>query len=138
MGPELRPLAPSSTGEGSGGRDPAREAGSGTRPRTHLQVPVDLLNKTPGLLQVVGEHQLPLHDHEGHLGARGEVKVLDGRQGDGSTGFVFHALKLHQFHGGDGLGGDRERETGWNGKSRWPALPWSWRPTVPAAWFQDH
>lgn len=33
---------------------------------------------------------------------------------------MFHTLELHQFHGRDGLRG--ERETGWNGKSRWASL----------------
>jgi hypothetical protein len=71
---------------------------------------LDLLNESPGLLPVIGTHQFPLHDRHGHLGARSEVKVWDWRQGDRGAGSVFHTLKLHQFHGRDGLQRERERE----------------------------
>lgn len=70
---------------------------------TYIQVPVDLLHESPGLLQIIGAHQLPFHDGEGHLRARGEVKVLDRRQGDRGAGLVLHPLELHHFHGRDRL-----------------------------------
>ena len=71
-------------------------------------MPVDLLDKMPGLLQIVGAHQLPFHDAERHLGAWSEVKATDGGQRDGRASLVFQTLKLHQLHGRDGL--ERERE----------------------------
>lgn len=72
---------------------------------------LDLVGKMPGLLRIIGARQFPFHDREGHLGAWGEVKVFDWRQGDRRTGFVFHTLKLHHLHGGDGLEvGDRGRK----------------------------
>ena len=83
------------------------EAGVCNFAATHLQVSVDLLDKTSGLLQIVAAHQLPFHDGEWHLGAWSEVKATDGGQRDGRASFVFHTLKLHQLHGRDGL----ERET---------------------------
>ena len=84
------------------------EAGACNFATTHLQMSVDLLDKTPGLLQIVAAHQLPFHDGEWHLGAWSEVKATDGGQRDGRASFVFHTLKLHQLHGRDGLGRERE------------------------------
>lgn len=78
---------------------------------THIQMPLDLLCELPGLLQIIGVHQFPLHDREGHVRAGGEVKVCDWRQGERRTGFVLHTLKLHHFHGGDRLGRETARES---------------------------
>ena len=80
---------------------------------TYVQMPVDLLHEVPGLLKIIGAHQLPFHDGEGHLRAWGEVKVLDRRQGDGRTGFVFHTLKLHHLHGRDRLRREGENQSEW-------------------------
>lgn len=91
---------------------------------------VDLLNQTPGRLQIVGGHQFPFHDREGHLRAWGEVKVLDRRQGDRRTGFVFQSLELHQFHGRDGLGrGERETKPVSAEEQMYQMQPGSWRLT---------
>lgn len=88
-------------------------AGNGPPTTTYIQTPVDLLHETPGLLQIVGTHQLPFQDGEGHLRAWGEVEVFDQRQGDRRAGFVFHPLKLHHFHGGDGLRREGESQREW-------------------------
>lgn len=128
------------------------KAGSRSFATTYLQLPVDLLDKTPGLVQIIGAHQFPFHDGEGHLGAWSEVKVFDWGQGDGRTSFVFQTLKLHQLHGRDGLGreGERERARGWGEREREkervslsggadvPNVPWVLESTAPCTWFQDH
>ena len=102
---------------------------------THLQMPVDLLDKTPGLLQIVGAHQLPFHDAERHLGAWSEVKATDSGQRDGRASLVFQTLKLHQLHGRDGLG--RER-VGLSGRSRGAEHTPVLESTVCPTWFRDH
>lgn len=110
MTPELHHLVPTNMELWSGGRDGAH-ASSAVRlgpATTHLQKPVNLLDKTPGLLHIVGAHQLPFHDGERHLGAWSEIKATDGGQRDGRASFVFQTLKLHQLHGRDGLGRERE------------------------------
>lgn len=114
---DLRALSPGCHQHGITGRRRQRWLERGARrgwelrlAATYLQMPVDLRDKTPGLLQIVGARQFPFHDGERHLGAWSEVEVLDWGQGDGRAGFVFQTLKLHQLHGRDGLG-ERERES---------------------------
>ena len=117
------------------------KAGSRSFATAYLQLPVDLLDKTPGLLQIIGAHQFPFHDGEGHLGAWSEVKVFDSGQGDGRTSFVFQTLKLHQLHGRDGLGregeGGRERESQfeWEEQMCQTSLG-SWSPQFTARGFR--
>lgn len=91
----------------------------------YIQKPLDLPDKILGLLQVIGAHQLPFQDGQGHLWAGSEVKACDWRQRDGGAGAVLHTLKLHHFHGRDRLWrGENTNTNHLVRKAGVPSIPW--------------